>query len=74
MKNITFLLSSGRKVTLFLHSASQVAVCESSNPKFCNLIDGMHNNGGWEIAKPYAEVCNDIENLLMPVDMLRYGN
>jgi hypothetical protein len=70
MKSITFTLVSGMEVTLFLSKNSNLVLCKSKANDRCTLIDGLHNNGGWEIAKPYEAVRKEL-NLLF--DEMRYG-
>ena len=48
-------LCSKLKVTLFL--TNNFAVNNSlNNPDRCIITDGVHNNGGWEIALSYEKV------------------
>lgn len=56
MKSFTVPLTSGSNMTFFI-GTGHLAVTESKkDPKMCRITDGMHNNGGWEVALPAAKV------------------
>ena len=56
MKSFTVPLTSGANMTFFIGSG-HLAVTESKKVVGqCRITDGMHNNGGWEVALPAAKV------------------
>ena len=49
-------MTSGNTVTLCINNGN-VAIHDSSKmPGMCYVIDGCHNNGGWQIAMTRAQV------------------
>lgn len=56
MKCITLPLTSGNSVTLFIGVNGLAVVQSVKEPSHCRVIDGLHNNGGWEV-KMSREAC-----------------
>jgi hypothetical protein len=56
LRNITLPLVGGTNVTFFLGNQNLAVAENKINPDSCHIIDGLHNNGGWNIALPYNKV------------------
>ena len=56
MKTITLPLVSGNSVTLFVGNNGLAVIDSTKTPGTCRVIDGLHNNGGWEV-KMTREAC-----------------
>ena len=63
MKSVTLPLASGREITLFI-GTQHLLVQQTMNVNTCKVIDGLHNNGGWEINLPYSETVKRIAKAL----------
>ena len=57
IKNVELFLNSGRRITIFL--GDTVTVQEGEDGKVY-VIDGRHNNGGWQVAHSYDEAVRKI--------------
>jgi hypothetical protein len=55
MKVLTFQLVGGTAATFFVGN-SNLVVSANKDKATCTLVDGLHNNGGWQINASYAEV------------------
>ena len=56
MKSFTVPLESGSNMTFFI-GVGHLAVVESKKkPGTCRIVDGLHNNGGWEVPLPTTQV------------------
>lgn len=59
MKVIVLPLVGGNEATFFVGN-NNLVVAENKDSKTCSVIDGLHNNGGWQIAKTYAQVVKQL--------------
>jgi hypothetical protein len=55
MKYIQLTTRQGGKVTIFISSNANLAVCVGV-AKEVTVLDGLHNNGGWQVTESYEEV------------------
>ena len=59
MRILEVVLKSGNKATLFL--SSNFVVTETEFENTCRIIDGIHNNGGWEVYGDYQEIVEKLK-------------
>jgi hypothetical protein len=62
MKILILPLIGGSEATFFLNT-NNLVVIDSKDKKTCTICDGIHNNGGWKIAKSYDEVVKEITRI-----------
>ena len=56
MKSFTVPLESGSNMTFFIGSGHLAVVESKKKPGTCRIIDGIHNNGGWDVTLTAAQV------------------
>jgi len=63
MKYIEVELTSGRNLTIFFNNNIAVLDHKSKvrNENYTTVLDGLHNNGGWEVNESYEEVIEKIK-------------
>lgn len=67
MNSITVPLTGGSNLTLFIGVGHLVVTESTGAPNLCTLTDGLHNNGGWKVALPAAEVIKMIKEATKPI-------
>lgn len=60
IKSVEFELVSGGKVTIFLSDTITVQGETSPQPRVY-VMDGRHNNGGWQVTDSYDEAVRKIK-------------
>lgn len=63
IKSVEFELVGGGKVTIFLSDTITVQGEASPQPRVY-VMDGRHNNGGWQVKDSYDDAVRKIRNAL----------
>ena len=64
MKTVTLPLVSGNELTLFIGTGHLAVVPSLKDTRNCRVVDGLHNNGGWEVKLTAAACIKRIKDAL----------
>ena len=60
IKYAVFTLVTGTKVAIFFNGNLTVTESMSEGKTIIRVLDGLHNNGGWEVQGTFTEALNKI--------------